>query len=95
MVTESEALMFLPLAVVKVELRIEDSETSHDSLITRQIVNAVSYLQRTTSIEPADMPQALRSSAVAMVRLAYDGEAGLPEDPTFAALLEPWRSYGK
>ena len=95
MVSESEALMVLGLDLMKTELRIELTETSHDVLLTSQIVAAISYLQRTTNIAPTDMPPALRASAVALVRLAYDGVGGLPEDPTFDALMAPWQSYGK
>ena len=94
MVSEGEALMVLGLDLMKNELRIPLTETSHDALLTNQIVSAISHLQRTTSIEPADMPPALRSSAVALVRLAYDGLGGLPEDPTFEALMAPWQSFG-
>ena len=93
MVSESAALEVLGLDLMKTELRIPLSETSHDTLLKSQIGSAVSYLQRTTNIEPADMPPALRSSAVALVRLAYDGVAGLPEDPTFEALMAPWQSF--
>ena len=92
-VTPADALAVLPLAAMKVELRIEDSETSHDGLITGQIVGAISHLHRTTSIEPADMPPALRAAAVAIVRAKYDGLHALPENPSFAAWLDPFRSY--
>ena len=94
MVSESEALSVVGLDLMKTELRIPLTETSHDDLLKSQITNAISHLKRTTDIEPADMPPALRASAVALVRLAYDGVSGLPEDPTFEALLAPWQSFG-
>ena len=93
MVTESQALMFLGLDLLKTELRIPLSETSHDTLLKSQIVNAISHLQRTTNIEPADMPPALQGAAVDIVRLQEDGAGKVEDNPTFEALMAPWQSF--
>ena len=38
-ITPAEALLIVPLATMKDELRIEQTETSHDALLTGQIVS--------------------------------------------------------
>ena len=90
-VTEAEALAVLSLATMKLELRIEASETSHDALLTAQIVNAVSYVSEATGREAADLAE-LRPSIVAVVREQYDGRRQLPERATFDAWMDPYRS---
>ena len=47
-ITEAEAPVVLPLAHMKLELRIPDTETDHDTLLTSQIVSAVSHVSRRT-----------------------------------------------
>ena len=54
--TESQALAVVSLALMKTELRIEQSETSHDALLVSQIVNAVSFVKEATGRDVADFP---------------------------------------
>ena len=93
MLTESEALMIVSLDHVKLSLRIPPDIMDHDDLLKSQIVSAISHLQRTTGIEPADMPPALRAAAVDLVRLQYDGAGKVEDNPTFDALMAPWQSF--
>ena len=90
-VTESQALAVVSLALMKTELRIEQSETSHDALLVSQIVNAVSYAKESTGREVADFP-ALRAAAVAIVRAQYNGLAEITPDAAHNAWLDPFRS---
>ena len=47
-ITEAEALVVLPMAHMKLELRIPATEVEHDTLLTSQIVSAVSHVSRRT-----------------------------------------------
>ena len=89
--TESQALAVVSLALMKTELRIEQSETSHDALLVSQIVNAVSFFKEATGRDVADFP-ALRGAAVAIVRAQYDGVPEITENAAHNAWLDPFRS---
>ena len=53
-ITESQALAVVSLSLMKTELRIEQTETSHDPLLTAQIVAAVSYAKEATGREDGE-----------------------------------------
>ena len=91
-VTEAEALAVLSVSIMKTELRIEQTETSHDALITAQIVSAVSFASETTGREGADLGE-LRAASVAVVRAQYDGLHEISPDAAHDAWLDPFRSY--
>ena len=91
-ITEAEALVVLPLSIMKLELRIQDSETSHDLLLTSQIVQAVSHVARSTSATGDDLLP-LRSAAASIVRALYDGDDEITPNASFAALMRPFQSY--
>ena len=63
--TQAQALAVVSLATMKDELRIPATETSHDALLTSQIVSAVSFCARSTGAALADLP---RPAIVAAVR---------------------------
>ena len=91
-ITEAEALAVVPLSVAKLELRIQATETSHDLLLTSQIVQAVSHVSRRTGATgEALLP--LRSSAVAIVRSLYDGHRDVTAHPAHEAWMRPFESY--
>ena len=91
-ITEAEAPVVLPLAHMKLELRIPDTETDHDTLLTSQIVSAVSHVSRRTGATgEALLP--LRAAAVAIVRQLYDGYRDVTAHPAHEALMRPFESY--
>ena len=47
-ITTAQALLVLPLSVMKDELRIPAGTPEHDILLTSQITSAVSYVSRST-----------------------------------------------
>ena len=75
-ITTAQALIVLPLSIMKLELRIPDTELSHDGLLTSQIVAAVSHVARVTDAT-GDALLPLRSAAVAVCRDLYDGYRGV------------------
>lgn len=89
-ITEAEALVVLPLATMKDELRIPSAETSHDILLTSQIVSAVSFVSQSTGAPLADLP-ALRAAIIASVRSQYDGGQEIRETAAAYAWMEPFR----
>ena len=89
-ITESEALSVLSVAAMKTELRIPATETSHDALLTSQIVSAVSFCARSTGAALADLP---RPAIVAAVRSQYDGNRELGPRAAVYGWLAPFRSY--
>ena len=91
-VTQAEALSVLSLSRMKLELRIEDSETSHDDLITAQITAAVSFVKQSTGRGLVDLAE-LRPAVVSAVRQQYDGGAEVPEHAAFNRWMQPFRSY--
>ena len=92
-ITEAEALIVLPLAKLKDELRIEQTETSHDALLTGQIVSAVSYVSRATGAEGDDLLP-LRLAVIAVCRDAYDGYREVKPNAASNAWMDPYKSYG-
>ena len=91
-ITESEALVVLPLAHMKDELRIPDGEKDHDDLLRSQIVAAVSYAVMVLGAEDDDLLP-LRAAAVSLVRSQYNGGLEVKETAAFHAWLAPVRSY--
>ena len=89
-ITPAEALTILPLALIKDELRIPSAETSHDILLTSQIVSAVSFVSQSTDVALADLP-ALRPAIVAAVRSQYDGGQEIRETAAAYAWMAPFR----
>ena len=89
-ITEIDALVIVPLSLMKLELRIPDSEASHDLLLTAQIVSAVSFAAQSTG---ATDLQPLRAAAVAIVRAQYDGGEEVKETAAHNAWMAPFRSY--
>ena len=92
-ITEATALIVLPLSKLKDELRIEQTETSHDALLTGQIVSAVSYVSRTTGATGDDLLP-LRMAAVSVARDLYDGFREVKENAASNAWMDPYKSYG-
>ena len=76
----------------RTELRIPDGETSHDDLLTDQLVAAVSYVSRTTGRTGDDLLP-LRAAVVSFVREQYDGYRKLPPDTSGFGWMDPYRSY--
>ena len=91
-ITEAEALVVLPLAHMKLELRIPDTETSHDTLLTSQIVSAVSHVSRRTGAT-GDALLPLRSAAVSICRNLYDGYLEVTPNAAHESWLRPFVSY--
>lgn len=92
MATESEALAVIALAAMKEELRIPPTETEHDALLTRQIVDAVSFVSKSTGATGDDLLP-LRPAAVSFVRELYDGYRELPPDSAGFGWMSVYRSY--
>ena len=92
-ITEAAALIVLPLAIMKDELRITQTETSHDALLTRQIVDAVSFVSKAASATTDDERMALRMAAVSVCRDLYNGNREVSEHAAHDAWLAPFRSY--
>ena len=86
------ALVVLPLATMKLELRIDDAITEHDDLISRQIQSAVSFVSRTTGATGDDLLP-LRSAAIAVARDLYDGYREVTPNAASNAWMEPFKSY--
>ena len=91
-ITEAAALSVLPLAHMKLELRIPDTEISHDTLLTSQIVQAVSHVSRRTGAT-GDALLPLRAAAATIVRALYDGDHEVTPNASFNALMRPFESY--
>ena len=91
-VTQAEALIVLPLEHMKLELRIPDTELSHDGLLTSQIVSAVSFVARSTGAT-GDALLPLRAAAVSVCRDLYNGNREVSEDAAHRTLMEPFVSY--
>ena len=91
-ITESAALVVLPLAHMKLELRIPDTETSHDTLLTSQITQAVSHVSRRTGAT-GDALLPLRSAAVSICRNLYDGHRDVTAHPAHESWMRPFESY--
>ena len=91
-ITESAALVVLPLAHMKDELRIQATEVDHDTLLTSQIVSAVSHVSRRTGAT-GDALLPLRSAAVAIVRALYDGDHEVGPRAAHEAWMKPFESY--
>ena len=91
-ITEAQALIVVPLATMKDELRIPAAEVSHDALLTNQILSAVSHVSRRTGAT-GDALLPLRAAAVAVVRALYDGQQEITPNAAHNALMRPFESY--
>ena len=91
-ITEAQALIVLPLSLMKLELRIQATEVDHDVLLTSQIVQAVSHVSRRTGAT-GDALLPLRSAAVSIVRALYDGLEEVSPNAAFNSLMRPFESY--
>ena len=91
-ITVAAALVVLPLAFMKLELRIDNAITEHDDLISKQIQSAVGYIARTTGAEGDDLLP-LRAAAAALVRDLYDGYREIRPNAAANALMAPFISY--
>ena len=91
-ITEAQALIVVPLSIMKLELRIPSTESSHDLLLTSQIVSAVSHVSRRTGAT-GDALLPLRSAAVAIVRALYDGDHEITPNSAHLAWMRPFESY--
>ena len=94
MISKTEALEFLPLATMRDELRIPNpgEASDHDELITGQIVAAVDFVARFTdrpTVAELDHP-ALRSAAIVLTRLLYDGHRDLRKNSALYGLMAPF-----
>ena len=93
MISKTDSLVFLPLAMMKFELRIPAAETSHDDLLTGQICAAVSFVSiftdRPTAAEIDHA--ALRSAAVLLCRDLYDGYRDIKRNAAMYSLMAPFR----
>ena len=90
MITEAQALGVVSLATMKRELRIELAGTSHDALLTAQILAAVSYLSAATGLVDEKL-EGLRLATVSLVRDLYDGRSDIKETSGGAAFAEVFR----
>ena len=101
MISKTESLVFLPLSTMKDELRIPPPAdplrptvgTEHDELITGQICAAVSFVSYFTDRPTvAELDHAaLRSAAIILVRLLYDGQRDLKKQSALYGLMDPFR----
>ena len=91
-ITEENALLILPLATMKDELRIPVDITEHDDLLTSQITDAVSFVSKSTGRGVADLA-ALRPAIVSACRALYNGEHEIAQDAAHYGWLDPFRSY--
>ena len=91
-ITEAQALIVVPLATMKDELRIPATEASHDLLLTSQIVSAVSHVSRRTGAT-GDALLPLRAASVAIVRQLYDGLHEVTPNAAHNAWMRPFESY--
>ena len=93
MISKTESLVFLPLSMMKDELRIPAAETSHDVLLTGQICAAVSFVAIFTdrpTVAEIDHA-ALRSAAVLLTRDLYDGYRDIKRNAAMYSLMDPFR----
>ena len=91
MILENEALLLLPLATMRAELRIPDD--SHDALLTGQIVAAWNVTAELTGRGYSDLGNpALRSATILLVRQLYDGDKVIKPSAAFYAIVDPFRN---
>ena len=86
------SLLIVPLATMKLELRIDDSIAQHDDLIAGQIQQAVNFVARSTGAEGDDLLP-LRAAAISLCREMYDGGREIGPRSTANALMGPFISY--
>ena len=90
--TREQALTIVSLSTMKLELRIPESETSHDELLAGQIHDAVNFVSRATGRTLADLP-VLRPAIVSTVRDVYNGVREIGPDAAANVFLSVFRSY--
>ena len=100
-ITKTEALQILPLATMKTELRIPFDPANpavgaeHDELITGQILSALNFVSAATDRTEAgelDKP-ALRSAAILLCRVLYNGEREIRKNAAMYHLMGPFKSF--
>ena len=93
MITKTESLEFLPLAMMKFELRIPDTIVEHDELVTGQICAAVSFISFSTDRPTAAEIDhaALRSAAILLCRELYNGYRDIKRSSAMYSLMAPFR----
>ena len=92
LITQAAALLILPLAFMKLELRIDSSISEHDDLISKQIQSAVNFVSRSTGAVGDDLLP-LRAAAVSLCRELYDGYREIGPRSTAYGLMEPFKSW--
>ena len=93
-ITENEALSILSVADMKLELRIQATESEHDVLLSGQITAAAGFVMESTGVGVADLGP-LRAAIILTVRQLYDGYRDIRPTEAFYALMQPFRSYKK
>ena len=94
-ITAAESLQILSLADMKTELRIADEIKEHDELITGQILSALNFVSAATDRTEAgelDKP-ALRSAAILLCRVLYNGEREIRKNAAMYHLMGPFKSF--
>ena len=91
-ITQAQALLIVPLATMKDELRIPPDILEHDALLAGQITDATNFIATATGVALADLP-ALRPAITSACRELYDGYRELKEDSAVYGWLAPFRSY--
>ena len=91
-ITTAQALTIVSLDSMKTELRIPAAETSHDALITSQLVAAANFVAKSSGLPLADLPP-LRPAIVTATREMYDGHRELGPRAAAYAWMQPFRSY--
>ena len=100
MISKTESLEFLPLSVMRDELRIPPVDPlrptegmEHDELISSQICAAVSFVSIFTDRPTvAELDHAaLRSAAILLTRDLYDGYRNIKRNAAMYSLMDPFR----
>ena len=89
-ITQTEALNVVSLEMMKTELRIPLSETSHDALLSNQIHASANFVATSTGRPLSDL-HLLRAAIVASARETYDGNRELSPNAAAYAWMAPFR----
>ena len=92
LITQAASLIIVPLDDMKAELRIPLDIHEHDTLISKQIQSAVSFVARSTGAEGDDLLP-LRSAAIAVARDLYDGQHEITPNAAAYGWMEPFKSH--
>ena len=91
-ITQAQALLLVPLATMKAELRIPPDILEHDGLLAGQITDATNFVATSTGVALADLP-ALRPAITSACRELYDGYRELSPIASTYGWMAPFRSY--